>query len=146
MLLPRPMTSPAKFTIEPLLDGLAERIARRDLPPVVSYTDPYDPGQFVQRLIAALRLVVPNGNDRGRLGQARMLYRFLQHETQTAADLAAAANVERVAGSRAHTALVNAGLLAWVRIGPRRVYRLTRWGEDWLLAVGRCEAAPERPA
>lgn len=51
-----------------------------------------------------------------------------------------------MAGSRAHTALVTAGLLSWQRIGPRRVFRLTRWGEDWLLAVGRCEVPPQRPA
>ena len=139
------MSTPAKHTIEPLLDGLAERIARRDLPPVIVYTDPYDPEQFVQRLVAALQPLVPHSNGRGNYSQARMLYCFLHHETQTGYDLAAAASIERVAGSRAHTALVNAGLLTWQRIGPRRVFRLTRWGEDWLLAIGRCEVPPARP-
>lgn len=140
------MDTPAKRTIEPLLVDLAERIARRDLPPVIVYTDPYDPEQFVQRLVAALRPLVPHGNERGRAGQARMLYLFMQHETRTAAHLADAAGVERVAGSRAHSGLLRAGLLAWTRIGPRRIFRLTRWGEDWLLAVGRCEVPPVRPA
>ncbi len=139
------MTTPAKRTVEPLLDGLAERIVRRDLPPVVIYTDPYDPGQFHQRLMAALEPLVPHSNGRGNDTQARMMTCFLRHETQTAADLAASASIERVAGSRAHTALVTVGLLAWTRIGPRRVFRLTRWGEDWLLAVGRCEVPPARP-
>ena len=137
------MSTPA--TIAPLLDGLAERIARRDAPPVVVYTDPNDPGQFVERLVAALRPLVPHRNGRGHHSQALMLYRFLAHETQTGYDMAAAAGIERVAGSRAHTALVEAGLLSWQRIGPRRIYRLTRWGEDWLLAVGRCEVPPARP-
>ena len=139
------MSTPAKRTIEPLLDDLARRIARRDLPPVVVYTDPYDPGQFHERLMAALAPLVPHSNGRGNDTQARMMGCFLRHETQTAANLANAASIERVAGSRAHTALVRAGLLAWQRLGPRRVYRLTRWGEDWLLAVGRCEVPPARP-
>jgi hypothetical protein len=135
---------PAKRTIEPLPDALAGRIAGRDLPPVVVYSDPNDPEQFVQRLVEALRPWLLHGNERGRLGRARMLYCFMANETQTGAHLAAAAGVERGAGSRAHTALVQAGLLAWTRIGPRRVFRLTRWGEDWLLAVGRCEVPPGR--
>lgn len=140
------MATPAKRTIEPLLDGLAKRIAQRDVPPVVAYTDPNDPVQFHQRLMAALEPLVTHSNGRGNNTQARMMGCFLRHETQTAADLAAAAGIERVAGSRAHTALVNAGLLTWQRVGPRRQYRLTRWAEDWLLAVGRCEVPPVRPA
>ena len=139
------MLPPAKRTIEPLLDGLAERIARRDLPPVVVYADPNDPEQFHQRLMAALAPLVPHSNGRGNDTQARMMGRFLGHETQTGYEMAAAASIGRVAGSRAHTALVAAGLLTWTRIGPRRVFRLTRWGEDWLLAVGRCEVPPARP-
>ena len=139
------MSTPATATIAPLLDGLAERIARRDVPPVLANIDPNDPAQFVERLVTALRPLVPHRNGRGHYSQALMLYRFLQHETQTGYELAAAAGIERVAGSRAHTALVEAGLLAWQRIGPRRIYRLTRWGEDWLLAVGRCEVPPARP-
>ena len=95
--------------------------------------------------MAALEPLVPHSNGRGNDTQARMMTCFLHHETQTAANLAAAASIERVAGSRAHTALVNAGLLTWQRIGPRRQYRLSRWGEDWLLAIGRCEVPPARP-
>jgi hypothetical protein len=140
------MKSPALPTIEPLLDTLADRIARRDLPPVIVYTDPLAPAQVRQRLAHQLAPLTPRRNDRGREGLARMLYQFLEHETRTGAQLADAAGVARVAGSRAHGALVEAGLLAWRRIGPRRVFRLTRWGEDWLLAVGRNEVPPARPA
>ena len=139
------MDTPAKRTIEPLLEGLAGRIARRDAPPVITYSDPYEPGQFHQRLMAALEPLVPHSNGRGNDTQARMMTRFLRHETQTAADLADSASIERVAGSRAHNALVAVGLLTWERIGPRRQYRLSRWGEDWLLAIGRCEVPPARP-
>ena len=139
------MPTPAPRTIEPLLDSLAERIARRDLPPVVIYTNPNDPEQFHQRLMAALEPLVPHSNGRGNYTQARMMGLFLHHETRTGYQLAEAASIERVAGSRAHTALVNAGLLTWTRIGPRRIFRLSRWGEDWLLAIGRCEVPPARP-
>lgn len=139
------MSTPAKRTIEPLLNGLADRIARRDVPPVVVYSDPNDPEQFHQRLMAALEPLVPHSNGRGNETQARMMALFLRHETCTGYEMADAASIERVAGSRAHTALVNAGLLTWTRIGPRRVFRLTRWGEDWLLAIGRCEVPPARP-
>ena len=132
-------------TVEPLLEALAGRIARRDLPPVVVYTDPFTPAQTLRRLADALAPLL-RSNVRGCESRARMLYRFLQHETQTTADLGAATGLERVAVSRATTALEQAGLLVWARVGPRHVYRLSRWGEDWLLAVGRCEPPPERPA
>ena len=136
-----------KTTLEPkpLLDGLAERIARRDLPPVPAGADPLAPEQVMARLLTTLAPLVPDRNSRGRVGQARMLYCFFGHEGQTAADLARAAGLARVAGSHTHTGLVRAGFLRWAYEGPRRVFRLTRWGEDWLLAVGRCEVPPARP-
>jgi hypothetical protein len=137
------MKKPVAASIEPLLDGLADRIARRDLPPPVA--DPYAPTQVMKRLLAALKLLQPERNRRGRLSQARMLYQYLEHEARTAAALAQAAGIGRVAGGRAHSGLVEAGLLRWAYEGPRRVYRLTRWGEDWLLALGRNERLPERP-
>ncbi|MDO7877640.1 hypothetical protein Q5H93_23070 [Hymenobacter sp. ASUV-10] len=138
------MATPATSSIEPLLDGLADRIARRDLPPPVA--DPYAPAQVMKRLSAALKVLDPVRNRRGRHSQGKMLLQYLEHEAQTAADLARAAGIGRVAGSRAHGQLVAVGLLRWAYEGPRRVYRLTRWGEDWLLALGRNERLPERPA
>ncbi|MBF9219738.1 hypothetical protein [Hymenobacter ruricola] len=138
------MNSVPTPTATPLLDGLAERIARRDQPPLPAL-DPYAPEQVMQRLLAALPPLVPGRNQRGRTVQARMLYCFLVHEALTARNLADAANIERVAGGRATAGLVAAGLLRWAYEGPRRVYRLTRWGEDWLLAIGRGEGPPARP-
>ena len=140
------MKTPSSASAAPLLDGLAARIARRDLPPVPPGADPLAPEQVFARLLATLPPLLPGRNARGHLAQARMLYRFFAHEALTAADLAAAARVARVAGSHGHTGLVRAGLLRWAYEGPRRTFRLTRWGEDWLLAVGRCEVPPERPA
>jgi predicted transcriptional regulator len=127
-----------------LFGGLAERIARRDQP-ALAVPDPYATEQVMHRLLTALAPLVPGRNQRGRIVQARMLYRFFAHEALTARNLADAANVERVAGGRATAGLVHAGLLQWTYEGPRRVYRLTRWGEDWLLAIGRCEVPPVRP-
>jgi hypothetical protein len=137
------MSTPATPSLEPLLEGLATRIARRDLPPPMA--DPFAPGQVLKRLLAALKVLEPTRNRRGRHSQAQMLLQFLKHEAQTAADLARAAGIGRVAGSRAHGGLTETGLLRWAYEGPRRVYRLSRWGEDWLLALGRNEVLPARP-
>jgi hypothetical protein len=78
----------------------------------------------MHRLLTALAPLVPGRNQRGRIVQAQMLYRFFAHEALTARNLADAANVERVAGGRATAGLVHAGLLQWTYEGPRRVYRL----------------------
>jgi hypothetical protein len=105
------MSTPAtpKRTIEPLLDGLAGRIARRDVPPVVVYSDPNDPAQFHQRLMAALAPLVPHSNGRGNDTQARMMGLFLHHETRTGYEtpacspgsaLARAASTASAAGAR----------------------------------------------
>ena len=140
------MPLPPPTTAEPLLDVLAARIAGRDLPPAAAAANRFEPEQVLQRLEAALGPLLPGRNYRGRLGQARMLYCFMANETQTGAQLAAAAGIGRVAGSHAHQGLLRAGLLRGARQGPGNVYRLTRWGEDWLLALGRCTGLPLPPA
>ena len=132
-------------TVEPLLEGLAARIARRDLPPAAAYANRFEPAQVLRRLDDYLAALLPGRNRLSRASRVRMLYQFMQHEAQTARDLARAAGVARVAGSRAHAELVGIGLLRGAYEGPRRVYRLSRWGEDWLLAIGRCEVPPTRP-
>jgi hypothetical protein len=129
-------------TVEQLLDEFAARIARRDLPPAANR---FEPAQVLRRLVEALVPLLPGRNRAGRTGPARMLYQFMAHEDQTAAELARAAGLARLAGSRSHADLVRAGLLRWAYEGPRRVYRLSRWGEDWLLAIGRCEVPSARP-
>ena len=140
------MKKPVVTTVEPLLEDLAARIARRDLPPAAADANRFEPAQVLRRLDGYLAVLLPGRNRLSRASRARMLYQFMQHEAQTARDLARAAGVARVAGSRAHAELVHIGLLRGAYEGPRRVYRLTRWGEDWLLAVGRCEVPPARVA
>ena len=139
------MNEPLPTTVEPLLEGLAARIAGRDLPPAALAPNRFEPDQVLRRLTEALAPLLPGRNSYSRRSQARMLYQFMQHEARTAAELARAAGLAQLAGSHNLAALTQAGLLAWQRIGPRRVYRLTRWGEDWLLAIGRCEVPPARP-
>ena len=139
-------TNPAPpLTVEPILDDFAARIARRDLPPAANDANRFEPAQVLRRIGEALGPLLPGRNGAGRASQARMLYQFLTHEAQTATELARAAGLGRLAGSQNHHGLVGAGLLRWAYEGPRRVYRLTRWGEDWLLAIGRCEVPPARP-
>jgi hypothetical protein len=140
------MDSTSRPTAEPLLDDFAARVARRDQPPPLTGPNPFEPAQVRQRIASALAPLLPHSNARGRAGQAWMLYAFLQQEALTAGELAGYAGIQRVAGSHAHTALVQAGLLRWAYEGPRRRFRLTRYGEDWLLAVGKGEAVPARPA
>lgn len=128
-----------------MLDGLAARIARRDLPPAANEANRFEPEQVLLRLEHYLAPLLPRRNSRGRASQARMLFVFLSEEALTSTDLANAAGLERVGASVAYSGLVRAGLLRWAYEGPRRIFRLTRWGEDWLLAVGRCEVVPARP-
>ena len=142
--MPTPLPLPA--TVEPLLDALAARIAGRDLHPAATAANRFEPEQVLLRLADALAPLLPGRNHRGRAGQAQMLYCFMAHATRTAAQLAAAAGVGRVAGSNAHNGLLRAGLLLGARQGPGKVYRLRRWGEDWLLALGRAEVPPPRLA
>lgn len=139
------MKKPALTTIEPLLTDLEARIARRDAPPEAADPHRFAPERVRQRLADYLQPLVPDRNARGRDSQALMLFAFLQQDSLSAAALAAAAGLGRIAGSHAHSSLLRAGLLTWTQAGPRRQFRLTRWGEDWLLAVARCEVPPVRP-
>ena len=138
------MNQPPPPTAEPLLEDLAARIARRDLPPAVKEVNGFEPAQVLRRLADALAPLLPDRNAQGRSSQARMLYHLMQHEAQTAAELARAAGLARLAGSQSHHGLVRAGLLHGARLGRGRTFRLTRWGEEWVLATGRGEVPPTR--
>jgi len=125
---------------------LAARVARRDLPPdSTPAPDTFTPLRTLERIVYHLTRLLPGRNRRGLATQARMCYAFLTHETLTPPELAAAGQVARGAGSYAHSGLVRAGLLAFAQHDGHRHYRLTRFGEDWLLAVARNEAPPAAP-
>ena len=139
-----PMSTSPISAPDELVGHLAARVARRDQPPPPD-EHTFTPDRVRQRLEDTLAALVPGRNARGRATQAHMCYVFLEREACTAAQLAAGAGVGRVAGSHAHTGLVRAGLLRFAYEGPRRVFRLTRFGEDWLLAVARNEHPPVAP-
>ena len=138
--------TPASPPAAPLLEALAARIARRDLPPDAADPRRFEPDHIRQRLDAALAALVPDANSRGRAALVHMCYAYVAAEALTAAQLAGAAGLGRLAGSRAHRRLLAVGLLRGGFEGGLRHYRLSRWGEDWLLALGRCEVPPPRPA
>jgi hypothetical protein len=119
----------------------AARIARRNLPPTPA-PDAFTPARTVERLAAHLAELLPTRNRRGLLTHGRLCCAFLTHETRTAAQLAAAGGVGRAAGRYAHGSLVRAGLLSYTWLDRQRQYGLTRFGEDWLLAVARNETPP----
>lgn len=136
-------TTPA--SAEPLLEDFAARLARRDQP--LAYKEPHGfaPGQVQQRIAAALLALLPGTNSQSRSAQARLLYHFISQETATGAELAAVTGRGRAAVARAIHSLLDAGLLRRAFEGPLRRCRLTRYGEDWLLAVSKGEAVPARP-
>ncbi|RAK67995.1 hypothetical protein DLM85_08105 [Hymenobacter edaphi] len=127
------------------IDDLAARIARRDQPR--EQLDPlrFTPERIRARVAAALPALAPGSNVRGYATMSRMCYAFVEQEEATAAQLAALGGVQRLAAGQALGALVRGGLLRWHYAGPRRRYRLTRFGEDWLLALARCEVPPAPP-
>ncbi|GAB3829325.1 helix-turn-helix domain-containing protein [Hymenobacter jeollabukensis] len=137
---------PAEPTGVPVIDALAERIARRDQPR--DTTDPrrFEPDRIRARIAEALRPLVPGRNSRGYGTMSHICYAFVEREASTTAQLAAAAGVQRIAAGHALGSLVRAGVLRWANVGTHRYYRLTRFGEDWLLALARCETPPAAPA
>lgn len=137
------MSSPVP-TLDELVGQLEARIARRDLPPVPA-PDTFTPERTAERLAAHLGTLLPARNRRGLATQARMYLAFLAHEIRTPAQLAAAGGVGRVAGSYAHNRLMSCGLLTYSWLNRQRQFRLTRFGEDFLLAVARNENPPTAP-
>lgn len=122
----------------------AERVARRDDPV------PPDPARFelarvLDRLQRALQSLTQMRLYKGRLTLARMCYAFLDGKELSSAALQQVAGIGDIAGSRARTRLERAGLLRHYYPGSQRRYRLTRFGEDWLLAVAQDTEIPAPP-
>jgi len=126
-----------------LVEQFAERVARRDVPP------PPDPNRFeapqvLDRL--AWRLQPLSRYSRLRSTLARICYAFVAEPERSAAALSAAAGVGREAISNAVGILQRGGLLQYQYRNRRRQYRLTRFGEDWLLAIAQDTEPPALPA
>ncbi len=123
---------------EELIAAFAERLRTRDEPvPLL-----FDETSVAQRITQALRQRL-HQRHRPRLHKlTTVCYRFLAQPTQVSTDPALLAALDCPADTLAEVwrELRLAGLVAYQPAGHRRSYRLTRAGEDWLLAVVRGEA------
>ena len=114
--------------------AFATRVARRDDPPA---PDParFEAPQVLARLAEALRGRTPVRLAKGRDTLARLCYAFVAAPELSGPALSAAGGVGEIATCRARVRLERAGLLRHFYHEGRRRYALTRYGEDWLLAV-----------
>jgi hypothetical protein len=131
-------------SVEARVAQFAERLAHRDDP---APPDPhrFEPARVLERLQRALQPLTGMRLYKGRLTLARMCYAFLDEKELSSAALQQVAGIGDVAGSRARTRLERAGLLRHYYPGSQRRYRLTRFGEDWLLAVAQDTKPPAPP-
>jgi predicted transcriptional regulator len=129
----------ASLSAEARVAQFAERVARRD---TLTTPDPrrFEPDQVVARLTLALRRLL--GLRQGAASPARMCYAFLEASELATPALIAAAGLGTIAGHRVVRRLRKAGLLAYRSQRRDRYYRLTRFGEDWLLAVAQDTEPP----
>jgi|GEM_PF-1248960 len=132
------------LSTETRIAQFAERLARRDAP-VPPDPARFEPARVLDRLQRALQLLTQMRLYKGRLTLARMCYAFLEVPELSGAALQQAAGIGDIAGSRARTRLERAGLLQHYYPGSQRRYRLTRFGEDWLLAVAQ-DTKPPAPS
>ena len=126
-----------------LLDALEQRVLTRD-EPVVPAPLLFDAASVQARIRKALRQRLHQRDPRRQRSLAQICYQFLQAPTQFSAapELAAALDLSSSALTRTWAELHNAALVEPVPAGRRRCYRLTRAGEDWLLAVVKGEVPP----
>lgn len=147
------MTEPTEPTASPLLTAdeaavaaFEQRVLTRDVPPVPPPLR-FDAASVQQRLETALRRRLPQQRDPRRVRKlALVCYGFVAQPTQhsTDPDLLAALGCSSAGLLDVWAELRTAGLMERFHGGRARYYRLTRAGEDWLLAVVKGEegAAP----
>jgi DNA-binding transcriptional ArsR family regulator len=125
-----------------LLAAFEQRVLTRDEPrPRVLA---FDAASVQARLAPALRAKLGQREPRRLRRLAVICYSFLATPTQrsTDPDLLEALSLSQSGLNRAWRELRDAGLVEGQAAGPQRHYRLTRAGEDWLLAVVKGETPP----
>jgi len=128
---------PAAAPETALLAAFERRVLARDEPVAV----PMDVASVLARIRGALRERLGQRDRRRVRRLAYICHQFLAAPMQfsTAPELAAALDLSASGLTRTWRELREAGLVEPVPAGTRRCYRLSRTGEDWLLAVVKGE-------
>jgi hypothetical protein len=118
-------------TNQALLDRFVQRLYQRDNPPPPSN----DPASVQQRLLAALRPLLPGLLDRRLERAARVCYAFFEQPIWTSAALSEVVGGHQISALRALMTLQKAGLARRISRSSASRYELTREGEALLLSV-----------
>lgn len=120
-----------------LLAAFEQRVLTRDVPPPVLF----DAASVQARLRAALRVRLRQRDSRRLRSVALICYNFLAAPLQLSTNpaLADALGLSASGLSRTWAELREAGLVERTNLGRQRGYRLSRAGEDWLLAMVKGE-------
>jgi DNA-binding transcriptional ArsR family regulator len=123
------------------LAAFEQRVLTRDEPRVPA-PPPLDAASVQERLRRALRQRLGQRDPRRQRTLAIICHRFLAVPEQHSTDawLVETLGLAPVSLTRSWRELRESGLVELVPAGRRRAYRLSRAGEDWLLAVVKGEA------
>jgi hypothetical protein len=126
---------------EALVAAFEQRVLTRDEPRVEPLR--FDAASVQARLARALRPRLGQDDPRRLHALAVLCYGFLAAPVQLSTDAALVAALGRSASGLARTwrELRDGGLVERHSVSRQRGYRLTRAGEDWLLAVVKGEDA-----
>lgn len=114
-----------------LIEAFVQRLAARDTPPPLAN----DPASVQQRLVEALRPLLPDAMNRRLARAARICYAFLAQASWTAQALTGTVGGHRGTTNRTLAGLREAGLVRCPTQGVAARYELTREGEALLLSV-----------
>ena len=122
------------------LAAFEQRVLTRDAPPPPG-PPPLDAASVQERLRRALRQRLGQRDPRRQRTLAIICHRFLAvpEQLSTDAELVEALGLAPASLTRTWRELRESGLVELVPAGRRRAYRLSRAGEDWLLAVVKGE-------
>ena len=122
------------------LAAFEQRVLTRDEPHLPALP-PLDAASVQERLRRALRQRLSQRDPRRQRTLAIICHRFLAVPEQLSTDawLVAALGLAPASLTRTWRELRESGLVELVPAGRRRAYRLSRAGEDWLLAVVKGE-------
>jgi DNA-binding transcriptional ArsR family regulator len=136
--LPEPLAAPVSADTA-LLAAFEQRLLTRDVPvPLL-----FDAASVQERLRVALRVRLRQHDPRRLRRLALICYNFMAAPVLLSTDpaLATALGLSASGLGRNWRELREAGLVEVSNAGHRRAYRLSRPGEDWLLAVVKGSAA-----